>query len=148
MAFWLGGSLIIAVLSARRIRRSTNQAQVWALISVAALLLSPLAEVHYAIVGVGPIALVFSESRRWRALWIIGIALSLPYAVIGAFHHGVVGTMTIGSAYALATIALWSEIQRPMAASAPSTGARPSSNRVGGEVVAARAEAAGSTLGV
>jgi hypothetical protein len=140
MAFWFGGSLIIAVLSARRIQRSTNQAQVWALISITALLLSPLAEVHYAIVGVGPIALVFSESRRWRALWIIGIALSLPYAIIGAFHHGVLGTMTIGSAYALATIALWTEIQRPMAALAPTTSARPSSNSVG-EVVAARATA-------
>jgi hypothetical protein len=147
VAVWIGGVLIVAALSARRIQRSNNQAQVWAIISIAALLLSPLAEIHYAIVGVGPIALVFAESRRWRALWVIGIALSLPYALIGAFHHGVVGTVTFGSAYALATIALWIEIQRPM--SGVTKGGRQfSSGESNEEIDAAGVEVAASTSGV
>ena len=114
LAFWIGGGLIIAVASAICLRRTRDQAQAWAVLSLAALLLSPLAEVHYAIVGLGPIALSFARSRRWAVAWTTGIALSLPYALVDALHYGVVGTVTIGSVYALGAIALWAEMVRPV----------------------------------
>jgi hypothetical protein len=114
LAFWIGGVVVIAFLSARCVRRTGDQAQAWAVLSLAALLLSPLAEVHYSIVGLGPIALTFARSRRWTVAWITGIGLSLPFAVVDALHHGVVGTMTIGSAYGLSMIALWAEMLRPV----------------------------------
>jgi hypothetical protein len=114
VAFWIGGVVVIAFLSARCVRRTADQAQAWAVLSLAALLLSPLAEIHYAIVGLGPIALTFARSRRWAVAWITGIGLSLPYALVEALHRGVVGTLTIGSVYGLSIIALWAEMLRPV----------------------------------
>ena len=112
LALWIGGAVVIAFLTARCVRRTGDQAQPWAVLSLAALLLSPLAEIHYAIVGLGPIALTFARSRRWTVAWITGIGLSLPFALVDALHRGVVGTMTIGSVYGLSMIALWAEMLR------------------------------------
>jgi hypothetical protein len=114
LAFWIGGIVVIAFLTASCVRRTGDRAQAWAVLSLAALLLSPLAEVHYAVAGLGPIALTFARSRRWSVAWITGIGLSLPYALVDALHHGVIGTMTIGSAYGLSMIALWAEMLRPV----------------------------------
>jgi hypothetical protein len=120
VAVWVVAAAVVAFLTARSVTRRADRTQAWAVISLAALLLSPLAEVHYAIVGIGPIALAFSRSRRWRAAWLTGIGLSLPYALVDRFHGGVIGTMTFGSVYALSMIALWLEMLRPVAMEAAS----------------------------
>jgi Na+/proline symporter len=46
LSLWIGGAAVITFLTARCLRRSQDQAQAWAVLSLAALLLSPLAEVH------------------------------------------------------------------------------------------------------
>lgn len=114
LAVWGGAAAIVAFFTARSVRMSRHHGQAWAVIGIAALLLSPLAEIHYAIVALGPIALTFSRSRRWTAAWIIGIAASLPYAIAARLHYGVAGTITFGSVYGLAMIALWREMLRPL----------------------------------
>ena len=114
LAVWGSAAAIVAIFTARCVSRTRHQAQAWAVVAIAALLLSPLAEIHYAIVALGPIAMAFSRSRRWTAAWIIGIAASLPYAIVARLHDGVAGTVTFGSAYGLAMIALWWEMLRPL----------------------------------
>ena len=114
VAAWIGAVLVVALLTARGATRRSDRTQAWAVIGLAALLLSPLAEVHYAIVGIGPIALAFARSRRWAAAWLTGIGLSLPYALVDRFHDGVIGTVTFGSVYGLSMIALWREMLRPL----------------------------------
>jgi Glycosyltransferase family 87 len=127
VAAWIGAVALIAFLTARGVTRRQDRTQAWAVISLAALLLSPLAEIHYAIVGIGPIGLAFSRSRRWRAAWLTGIGLSLPYALVDRFHGGVIGTVTFGSVYGLSMMALWWEMLRPLPGEAVSSppGANP-----------------------
>jgi len=116
MLFWIGGAAFVTLATARCVGRTDDRDRVWAVLSLAALLLSPLAEVYYVIVGFGPIALTLARDRRWLFAWLTGVAISLPYALVNALHWGVLGTMTVGSVYGWATAALWAGLLRPPAA--------------------------------
>jgi hypothetical protein len=105
--FWMVAAASIAFVTARSIVRSRDRAHAWAILSVAALLLSPLAEVHYAFVGLGPLALTFIRSRRWTAAWLVGIAMSIPFGIVQMLGRGPLGTFSFGSTYGWAALALW-----------------------------------------
>jgi hypothetical protein len=114
---WIVGAAIVTFATARCLRRTDDRDHVWAILGLAALLLSPLAEVHYVIVGLGPIASLVMRSQRWRLAWLVGVPLSLPFALVNAIHASAFATATIGSVYALATAALWAALLPPPAVS-------------------------------
>lgn len=100
------GLSIVAWMSALAVRRIYPDAQ-WAILATAALLLSPLANVYYGLVALGPIIAVAYASPRtlwWRA----GVLLCAPYAlVVGGWHHSALLTASVGSIYSWGTIATW-----------------------------------------
>jgi hypothetical protein len=104
------GSALIITATALLLNRRPPVDHAWAVLSLAALLLSPLAWVYYVIVGIGPIAATIAGTRAWKVAWIAGVALSIPFALVDATHAGAFGTMTMGSVYGIATFGLWAAL--------------------------------------
>jgi alpha-1,2-mannosyltransferase len=104
------GMAAIVGLTAWFLNRRPSVDRVWAVLSLAALLLSPLAWVYYVIVGIGPIAATIARARAWKVAWIGGAALSVPFALVQATHGGAFGTLTMGSIYSIATLGLWAAL--------------------------------------
>jgi hypothetical protein len=94
------------------LKRRPPRDEAWAVLSLTALLLSPLAWVYYVIVGIGPIAATITRSGRWQVAWLAGAAFSVPFALVDVTHGGALGTATMGSIYGIATMGLWAALVR------------------------------------
>jgi hypothetical protein len=104
------GSVLVAVATALFLKRRPSVDQAWAVLSLVALLLSPVALLYYAIIGIGPIAATIARARAWKVAWIAGSVLSIPVALVDVTHRGAFGTMTMGSIYGIATLGLWAAL--------------------------------------
>lgn len=79
----------------------------FATLSMAGLLLSPLAWVHYIPASLGPLVVVLLGAQRRLAASAVALAL-LPYPAVVNHAYGLLGTLTVGSwATALAGLLWW-----------------------------------------
>jgi hypothetical protein len=79
----------------------------FALLMLAALLLSPLGQIYYAIWLLPELVVVF-QSRSWRwSGWLPGALLWYPLAFIRLAQPSPVATLTIGSVYGWGLLGVW-----------------------------------------
>ena len=113
VAAGLIGAVTLAIAVTDRSERAVDRA--FALLLIAAILMSPLGWIYYLPVAAGPVAaIVFREprtgSRRWWSVLIGVIAVAglfWPHPLLGAFQPNPWATLVVTSAYFWATLAAW-----------------------------------------
>jgi hypothetical protein len=101
------GIAFVVVTSAWAVARARNRDDVWATLSIAGVLLSPLGWMYYLPASIGPLTAAITRDRRWPFAVVVGALLAVPISVLAGHRYSGVWTITIASIYFWCVLLLW-----------------------------------------